>query len=75
MRILAYAYSASLHCIACTQHAADCGLLTREPPLKLGTDENGIAFDLVDSDDNPIRSVFHHEDIQEEYCDDCQVPL
>ena len=75
MRILAYAYSAALHCVDCTRNAADIGLLTREPPLQIGTDMHGIALDLADSEGNPVHPVFHHEDIQEEYCDDCREGL
>lgn len=75
MKIRAYTYNAAMHCIECTRNAADVGLLTREPPLQFGTDENGIAFDVVDSESNPVTPVFRYEDLDGEYCDDCQEPL
>lgn len=75
MQILAYTYSAAMHCVECTRNAADVGLLTREPPLQLTTDQHGIAQDLVDNEGNPIHPVFHHEDIDGEYCDDCSEPI
>jgi hypothetical protein len=75
MRILAYTYNAAMHCVECTRNAADIGLITREPPLKLETDMHGIALDLVDTEDNPVTAVFHHEDIDGEFCDDCHEPI
>ena len=69
--VVGYAYNAALHCIECTRAAADVGLLTREPPLKLACDEHGIALDLVDSDGNPVHAVFCGEESHGEHCGDC----
>ena len=69
--IVGYAYNASMHCIDCARNAADVGILTREPSLKLKTDENGIALDLIDREGNPITPVFCGEDAIEQPCDDC----
>lgn len=55
MKIIAYTYDADIHCPDCTEHRAAVGLLTRRPPLQLGTDENGIAFDLVDTEGNAVH--------------------
>lgn len=74
MRIKAYTYWADVHCPPCTEHAASVGILKRKPPMQVGTDGHGTAFDLIDPDGNPIHPVY---DIDEDidgvmtHCGDC----
>jgi hypothetical protein len=70
MDVIGYTYDADVHCIDCTQLAADVGILKREPPLVMKTDENGIAQDLVDSEGNPVHPIFGDAE-QTEVCGDC----
>ncbi len=69
--IVGYAYNAALHCVECTRESADTGILRREPPLRLDTDDHGIAFDLVDGEGNAVTPVFCGGDAIEQPCDDC----
>ncbi len=81
MRIIAYTYDADWHCPDCAREAAALGLLRREPPLQLGTDEHGLAYDLVDKENNPIHPVFSTDETPADlapeyggydvYCSDC----
>lgn len=74
--IVGYAFDASMHCVGCTRLIADIGLgLKRQPPLELGTDEHGIALDLVDGEGNPVTPIFCGEDSYGQTCDDCNEPL
>jgi hypothetical protein len=78
MRIVAYAYEADFHCPACAVEAAAVGLLKREPGLDSGTDEHGLAADLIDREGNRIHPVFdfdidEHE--HDETCGDCRAPI
>lgn len=75
-RIVAYTYDAAMHCPCCTGERAAVGLLTRRPPLQMGTDEHGIAFDLIDREGNPVRPVFStDEGWQGDACDECREPF
>lgn len=71
MTIIAYTYEADVHCPDCAGHDAATGTLRRNPPLKLGTDQHGIAFDLVDREGNPIRPVFDIDEHDFTHCGDC----
>lgn len=73
MRSIGYTYSADVHCPACAYNAAACGILTRRPPLELGTDEHGLAFDLIDGEGNPVRPFFSTDEPGDagDYCGDC----
>lgn len=72
MRIIGYAYDADCHCVDCTRERADVGLLKRVPPLKLDTDEHGIALDLVDDEGNDVHPIFStDENATDETCGDC----
>jgi hypothetical protein len=71
-RVVAYTYDAAMHCPCCTGTHAALGILKRVPPLQMGTDEHGIAFDLIDREGNQVRPVFStDENWQGEACDDC----
>jgi len=78
MKIIGYTYCADIHCPACAAQDAAVGILKRMPPLSMGTDEHGLAFDLIDREGNPIRPVF---DIDEDvdgaftHCGDCYEEL
>ncbi len=78
MRIIGYTYCADVHCPDCAGRDADVGVLRRVPPLKMGTDQHGIAYDCVDREGNPIRPLF---DTDEEvvahftHCGDCHEEL
>jgi hypothetical protein len=73
MNIIAYAYDSDHHCPGCTCLAANVGTLKREPPLELGTDANGLAFDLVDREGNRVSPIHDIDEPPEEglYCADC----
>jgi hypothetical protein len=72
MRIIGYTYLADMHCPACTEHKAAIGILKRQPPLQMGTDEHGIALDLVDHQSNPVRPIFSTDEVGDcPYCGDC----
>ena len=73
MRIIGYAYQASHCCPNCTREAAARGALTRKPPLRLDTDEHGIAFDLVDFEGNPVTPIFSTDEHPPEGidCEEC----
>lgn len=57
MRIIGYTYEADVHCPACTEHRAAIGVLKRQPPLQMRTDEHGIAMDLIDRQGNPVNPL------------------
>ena len=70
--VIGYSWQADMHCVDCTRHAANVGLLKREPPLSMDTDEHGLATDLVDSEGNEIHPVFAgDEGASDERCGDC----
>lgn len=71
MRIVAYAYQADVHCPDCASNDAACGIITRWPPLQMGTDEHGLAFDLIDKEGNPIHPIFSTDEVSSNYCGDC----
>ncbi len=78
MRVIAYTFEADVHCPACTREDASAGLLMRKPPLQIGVDEHGLAYDLIDREGNPIHTVFDiDEDIDGSfsYCGDCHEKL
>lgn len=78
MRIIGYAYNAGIHCPDCAYNASAVGAdgLHRIPPLQLGADEHGLAFDLRDSDGSAVHPVFStDENASEEYCGDCHARL
>lgn len=74
-RIIAYTYEADVHCPECAEHAAAVGLLKRQPPLQLGTDEHGIAYDLIDSEGNPVHPVFTTDEHGFTHCGECGQPI
>ena len=67
MRIVGYTYAAEAHCIECTRRDADCGVLVRQPPLLLNTDQHGIAQDLIDREGNSLHPIFSTDE-QADYC-------
>jgi hypothetical protein len=76
-RVVAYTYEADVHCPDCTAHRASVGLLSREPPLNLETDEHGIALDLIDREGNSVRPVFSTDEVLSDYthCGACHQEL
>lgn len=75
MKIIAYTYEADVHCPACAEHAAAVGLLRRQPPLRMDTDEHGLAYDLIDRENNPVRPVFDINEHDFTHCGDCREEL
>lgn len=71
MRIIGYSYDATIHCIQCAERDAAVGIIKRMPPLRSDVDENGLAYDLVDSDENPINPIFSTDELCGDCCDDC----
>lgn len=74
-RIIAYTFEADVHCPDCTEHKAAIGALRREPPLQMGTDEHGIATDLVDREGNQVHPVFSTDEHGFSHCSDCRCDL
>lgn len=72
-RVIGYTYCADTHCVSCTQEAANVGILTRVPPLELGTDEHGLAYDLTDREGNRVHPMFSTDEVpaRGEHCGDC----
>ena len=70
-RIIAYTYVADIHCPDCAATDAAVGILRREPPLSLDTDEHGLAYDLIDREGNPVRPVFSTDEHDFTSCGDC----
>lgn len=75
MKIIAYTYCADVHCPSCAAADADVGILRRQPPLSMGTDEHGIALDLIDREDNPVHPVFTTDKHDFTHCGDCREEL
>jgi hypothetical protein len=73
VNIIAYTWSAAIHCPNCTREAAANGTLTRQPPLHRDTDEHGLAIDLVDSQGNDVGVMFDTDEVLGDIplCDDC----
>lgn len=69
--VVGYTYEASLHCPDCARERAAVGLLKREPPLEMGTDMHGLAYDLVDREGNLVTPVFVSDATEGDRCDDC----
>lgn len=47
------------------------------PPLRLDTDEHGLAFDLIDREGNPVHPVFSTDERGDSltHCGDCGAEL
>lgn len=76
MRIIGYTYEADFHCPECAFNEAVTGSLKRQPPLYVGSDECGMAMDLVDREGNKVRPVYDiDEAVNAAYCGDCFVRL
>lgn len=78
MRVIAYTYDADVHCPGCANEDANVGILHREPPLQLGVDEHGLAYDLMDKEGNRITPVFDTDEDQDgvfTHCGDCRQKL
>lgn len=74
--VLAYAYDADMHCVACTRRAWAQKALVRDaahPYASPGRDENGLPCDLVDREGNLVMPLFADAVEQEEYCGDCRI--
>lgn len=74
-RIIAYTYDADVHCPDCANHHAVIGMLERQPPLQLNTDEHGLAYDLVDREGNHVHPVFSTDEHGFTHCGDCGAEL
>jgi len=76
MRIIGYTYDADIHCVDCAFNEAAVGVLKRQPPLYVGSDECGMAMDLVDREGNKVRPVYDiDERVNMACCGDCFGPL
>lgn len=79
MKVIGYAYDADYHCPHCAQRDAACGILKRYPPLKMGTDGNGLALDLIDREGNPVHPVFSTDEAiggeDHPVCGECGEPF
>ncbi len=78
MRVIAYAYEADVHCPACTAKAAQRMKLDHSHPYAMGEscgDDNGIEYDLVDSEGNLIHPVFDIDENNFKHCSDCSDEL
>lgn len=77
MRIIGYTYEADVHCPVCSERDAAVGILTRKPPLHLGTDMHGLAHDLVDREGNRIGVLLDIDEAAQSltHCGDCHEEL
>ena len=81
MKIIAYTYEADVHCPACTKKAGQRMLLDHRHPYAMGTswiDDNGIEYDLVNSEGNLIHPVFNTDEDPDgtfTRCGDCDKEL
>lgn len=79
MQIMAYTFEADIHCPACTKQTAQRMLLDHRHPYAMGEsclDDNGIEYDLVDSEGNLIHPVFNTDEACHlTHCGDCHQKL
>lgn len=75
MKIIGYSYCADVHCPDCAARDAAVGILKRVPLLQMGTDEHGLAYDLVDREGNPVHPMFTTDEYEFEVCGDCRQEL
>ncbi len=79
MRIIAYTYCADVHCPDCAFNDAACGILHREPPMQMRTDEHGLTDDLIDREGNTVSPVFSTDEMPTESatlaCGNCHAIL
>lgn len=75
MRIIGYTYDADVHCPTCTLEKAAIGLLIRQPPLQLDTDEHGLPYDLIDREGNPVHPIMDIDEHDFTHCGDCGADL
>ena len=68
--IIAYTYDSDVHCPDCTAAAYAAGRLVRSG--RQGEyDEHGLPMSLIDSEGNPVRTVFSADVRVTTYCGDC----
>jgi hypothetical protein len=69
--LIGYAYDAALHCVACTldrfpetRHKEGCDCTE--------CDENGLPYEAIDSEGNPLSPIFVSTELEpHDCCDDC----
>lgn len=84
MKTIAYAFEADLHCVPCTKQATSRMQVDNYHPHAHGLssspsgnrDENGLHYNLVDSEGNLIHPVFDIDENPDyprpQHCGDCQ---
>lgn len=78
LTIKAYTFEADVHCPACTRKASSRMKLDHTRPDSMGgpcKDDNGIEYDLVDSEGNLIQPVFAVSENDFTHCGDCHGEL
>lgn len=76
--IIAYTFESNVHCLDCTRKAAERMKLDHNHPYAMGEsckDDNGIEYDLVDTEGNLIKPVFITDEHDFTHCGDCGVKL
>ena len=75
MKVIAYAYGAAKHCPDCTKKDWESDRLQRDANhvhASPGLDDNGLPFDLVDSEGNIIGAEFDDTEVDcPAHCDKC----
>jgi hypothetical protein len=78
MKIKAYAFEADVHCPTCTKKASLRMKLDHNHWQSMGEsckDDNGVEYDLVDSEGNLIQAVFGISENDFTHCGDCHEEL
>lgn len=74
-QVIAYTYEGDVRCPECTRLRAAVGLLERQPPLSIYTDQHGMTVDLYDREGNYVRPVFSTDEHDFTHCGECRLPL
>ncbi len=78
MRVIAYTYTADIHCPACTGSDLRSGRLRLDnhhtlafPVNHTGMDEFGIPLNVFDREGNMVHPVFDTDQNSTSHCSDC----
>lgn len=74
MKVIAYAYDADIHCIACAKAAwaaRDLRYPRRLTHISLHRDEHSLPYGVIDREGNEVDAVFSTSDDPHITCGDC----
>jgi hypothetical protein len=70
-RVIAYAFEADVHCIACTRQRFGRQKLSHKPCATHDYDENGIDYNQEDREGNLLGPIFATDEIAPTQCGTC----